>query len=78
MHILVGYIFLNNDEQIVVQNPKSKIFFYYMEFVVLFVVCEFTIYIFVKVAKLHLVASWLPRREDCILQVSFDAQYLFV
>ena len=26
-HIHVGYIFLNSNEEIVVQNPKSKIFF---------------------------------------------------
>ena len=28
-HAHVGYIFLNSNEEIVVRNPKSKIFFYY-------------------------------------------------
>ena len=27
-HVHVGYIFLNSNEEIVVRNPKSKIFYY--------------------------------------------------
>ena len=67
-HLHVDYIFLNSNEEIVVRTPKSNIFFYYIQCVVLFVVCDFTIYTYftlVKVAKLHPVSLWLPRREDC-------------
>ena len=36
-HIHTGYIFLKSNEEIVVQNPKSKIFF----FLLLYIVCCF-------------------------------------
>ena len=51
---MVVISFLNSNEEIVVRNPKSKIFFCKL-FVVLFVVYDFTIYTYltlVKVAKL--------------------------
>ena len=52
---MVVISFLNSNEEIVVRNPKSKIFFFCKLFVVLFVVYDFTIYTYltlVKVAKL--------------------------
>ena len=37
-HIHVGYIFLNNNEEIVVRNPKSTIFFFKL-YIVCCLVC---------------------------------------
>ena len=80
-HVHVGYIFLNSNEEIVVRNPKSKIFFYYNSLLscLLCIVLQFIhISHLSKSLKHHPVSSWLPRREDCILRVSFDARYRFV
>ena len=64
VHIHIGYIFLKSNEEIVVRNPKPKIFFYYYIKCVVLFVRDFTIYTYftlVKVARVHPVASWLPR-----------------
>ena len=75
----VGYIFLNSDEEIVVRNPKSKIFFYYYYSLLSCLLCMSLQFIHIshlsKSLKHHPVSSWLPRHEDCILRVSFDARY---
>ena len=80
-HVHVGYIFLNSNEKIVVRNPKSKIFFYYNSLLSC-LLCMIIQFIHIshlsKSLKHHPVSSWLPRREDCILRVSFDARYRFV
>ena len=80
-HVHVGYIFLNSNEEIVVRNPKSKIFFYYKRLLscLLCIILQFIhISHLSKSLKHHPVSSCLPRREDCILRVSFDARYRFV
>ena len=72
-HVHVGYIFLNSIEEIVVRNPKSKLFFIIIV-CYLVVVYDFTIYTyftFVKVAKAP--SCLFMASEDCILRVSFDA-----
>ena len=79
-HIHIGYIFLKSNEEIVVRNPKSKIFIIIIIIIIisalscLCVILQFVIFAFVKVARLHTVALWLPRREDHLLRLSFDAR----
>ena len=64
VHIHVGYIFLKRNEEIVVRNPKSTIFFLiiYSLLSCLSVILQFTYFALVKVARLHPAASWLQRR----------------
>ena len=81
VHVHFGYIILNSNEERAVRNPKSKIFFMIYSLLSCLLRIRFTIYTYftlVKVAKLHPVSSWLPRREDCFLRVSFEARYRFV
>ena len=84
VHVHVGCIFLNSNEEIV-SGSKSKIkdFFYYNSLLscLLCMILQFIqISHLSKSLKHHPVSSWLSRREDCILRVSFDfdARYRFV
>ena len=66
-HIHICYMFLKRNKEIVVRNPKSKIFFYYVYFIVL-LVCVFTIYTYFALVKLASI------REDHLLRLNFDAR----
>ena len=63
-HVHVGYIFLNSNEEIVVRNPKSKIFFYYNSLLPCWL-CMILQFIHIsylpKSLKHRPVSSWLPR-----------------
>ena len=74
VHIHIDYIFLKSNEEIVVRNPKSKIFF--IMYSVLSCLC--VILLFIHSSHLSKSLGFIPPwREDHVLRLSFDARQRF-